>query len=52
MELLKEQGYDGVIIENDAGSFGRKTKALVALESWQVKAQRDTEEPVEQKAYS
>ena len=48
VELLKEQEYDGVIIENDAGSFGRKTKAIVVLESWQVKTQQATEEPVEQ----
>lgn len=34
---LNEQGYDGVILEEDAGSFGRSTKAYIALDQQQVK---------------
>lgn len=36
-EYLKEQGYDGLIIENDAGSFGRSTKTIIAFSPNQVK---------------
>lgn len=36
--VLKEHGYDSVIIEEDAGSFGRKTKTYIALEPEQVKS--------------
>ena len=35
---LKREGYDGVIIENDAGSFGRSTKTYIALDNTQVKS--------------
>ena len=34
---LEAKGYDGVILEEDKGSFGRKTKAYIALHSEQVK---------------
>lgn len=34
---LEAKGYDGVILEEDQGSFGRKTKAYIALHSEQVK---------------
>ena len=34
---LNKEGYDGVVLEEDAGSFGRSTKAYIALESQQVK---------------
>lgn len=37
-EYLLNNGYDGVIIEHDAGSFGRKTKAYIALNNTQVKS--------------
>jgi adenylate kinase family enzyme len=36
--LIREAGYDGVIIENDVGSMGRSTKTIVALEPTQVKS--------------
>lgn len=36
-EVLKENGYDGIILHNDVGSFGRSTDAYIALESNQVK---------------
>lgn len=36
-EVLKENGYDGVILHNDIGSFGRNTDAYIALEPNQVK---------------
>lgn len=34
---LRENGYDGVVIEEDVGSFGRRTVAYIALEENQVK---------------
>ena len=34
---LEAKGYDGVILEEDKGSFGRKTKAYIALHPKQVK---------------
>lgn len=37
-EYLREKGFDGVILENDAGSFGRSTKTFIALEPTQVKS--------------
>lgn len=36
-EYLNRKGYDGIILEEDAGSFGRKTKAYIALDPQQVK---------------
>ena len=35
---LKSFGYDGVIMENDEGSFGRRIKTYVAFEPNQVKS--------------
>ena len=37
-DYLKDNGYDGVILENDRGSQGRSTKAYIALRSEQVKS--------------
>ena len=34
---LRNNGYDGVIISRDAGSFGRTTDAYIALDARQVK---------------
>ena len=36
-EMLEENGYDGVILKADRGSFGRKTDAYIALHPEQVK---------------
>lgn len=36
-EILEENGYDGVILKADRGSFGRKTDAYIALHPEQVK---------------
>ena len=38
---LEKQGYDGVIIQTDEGSFGRSTDAYIALRSEQVKSATD-----------
>lgn len=38
VSYLRELGYDGIILENDRGSFGRTTKAYIALASEQVKS--------------
>lgn len=40
-EVLLDKGYDGVIISNDKGSFGRNTKTIVALDTNQVKSATD-----------
>lgn len=34
---LKDNGYDGVFLRNDQGSFGRKVQTFIALSSNQVK---------------
>lgn len=36
-QALRDNGYDGVILENDKGSWGRSTDAYVALDANQVK---------------
>lgn len=36
-KALADNGYDGVILRNDVGSWGRKTEAYIALNSNQVK---------------
>lgn len=36
-EYLNKEGYDGIVLEEDAGSFGRSTKAYIALDPQQVK---------------
>ncbi len=38
---LKENGFDGVILENDVGSFGRSTEAYIVLDNTQVKSATD-----------
>ena len=38
---LEKQGYDGVIIRTDEGSFGRSTDAYIALHPEQVKSATD-----------
>lgn len=38
---LEKQGYDGVIIQTDEGSFGRSTDAYIALRPEQVKSATD-----------
>jgi hypothetical protein len=38
---LEKQGYDGVIIRTDEGSFGRSTDAYIALRPEQVKSATD-----------
>ena len=38
---LEENGYDGVIIKQDKGSFGRTTDAYIALHPEQVKSATD-----------
>lgn len=35
---LKTSGYDGVLVEHDAGSMGRSVKTIIALEPNQVKS--------------
>lgn len=37
-QALRDNGYDGVILENDKGSWGRSTDAYVALDANQVKS--------------
>ena len=36
-QSLRDNGYDGVILENDKGSWGRSTDAYIALDANQVK---------------
>ena len=36
-EDLRAAGYDGVFLENDVGSWGRRTDAIIALDPQQVK---------------
>ncbi len=40
-DALKQAGYDGVILANDAGSWGRSTDAYIALNENQVKSATD-----------
>lgn len=40
-QFFKNSDYDGIIIEQDAGSFGRSTKTFIALEQTQVKSATD-----------
>ncbi len=37
-QALRDNGYDGVILENDKGSWGRSTDAYIALDANQVKS--------------
>lgn len=34
---LNKEGYDGIVLEEDTGSFGRSTRAYIALDPQQVK---------------
>lgn len=45
-EALRKNGYDGVILARDAGSFGRSTDAYIALDANQVK-NLDNKSPTE-----
>ena len=36
-ELIKQKGYDGLIIRKDEGSFGRATETIIALSPNQIK---------------
>lgn len=38
---LRSAGYDGVILHNDVGSFGRSTDAYIALDPTQIKSATD-----------
>ena len=40
-DYFKTSKYDGVIVKNDAGSFGRSTKTYIAFENTQVKSATD-----------
>ena len=40
-DLLKNQGYDGVIIKKDTGSFGRTTETFIVFEPTQIKSATD-----------
>jgi hypothetical protein len=45
-EFLKSKGYDGIIMENDSGSFGRKVRTVVVFSPEQIRtAKPDTELP-------
>ncbi len=35
-KYLKENGYDGMVIKEDVGSFGRKTETIIALDPKQI----------------
>ena len=40
-KALRVAGYDGVFLSEDAGSWGRKTDAIIALDPEQVKSATD-----------
>ena len=40
-KALRDAGYDGVFLSEDAGSWGRKTDAIIALDPEQVKSATD-----------
>lgn len=40
-DYFKDSNYDGVIVNNDVGSFGRSTKTFIAFENTQVKSATD-----------
>lgn len=48
-KLLKENGYDGMIMDEDRGSFGRKVKSYLVLDKEQL---RDNSIPVKRKLSS
>lgn len=45
-KLLKENGYDGMIMDEDRGSFGRRVKSYLVLDKEQL---RDNSVPVKRK---
>lgn len=47
-KLLKDAGYDGMIMDEDRGSFGRKVKSYLVLDKEQL---RDNSVPVRVKKY-
>lgn len=47
-KLLKDNGYDGMIMDEDRGSFGRKVKSYLVLDKEQL---RDNSVPVRIKKY-
>lgn len=47
-DTLKKAGYDGLIMDEDRGSFGRKVKSYVVLDKEQL---RDNSVPVKVKKY-
>ena len=40
-DYFRSSNYDGVIVNNDVGSFGRSTKTYIAFENTQVKSATD-----------
>ena len=40
-DYFRDSNYDGVIVNNDVGSFGRSTKTYIAFENTQVKSATD-----------
>lgn len=40
-DYFKNSNYDGVIVNNDVGSFGRSTKTFIAFENTQIKSATD-----------
>ena len=40
-KFLRDNGFDGIILDNDEGSFGRRTTTIVALSPNQVKSATD-----------
>ena len=40
-DYFRNSNYDGVIVNNDVGSFGRSTKTYIAFENTQVKSATD-----------
>lgn len=41
-DYFRNSNYDGVIVNNDVGSFGRSTKTYIAFENTQVKSATDS----------
>ena len=39
--VVRSSGYDGFLLDTDAGAFGRKVPTIVALTPWQVKSATD-----------
>lgn len=42
-KYLKENGYDGMVIKEDVGSFGRKTETIIALDPKQINLNGESE---------